>query len=222
MNKSTPTERKPRILLGDDHFIVREGLKQVLTDKCDGVEFGEAADGNQVLEMVWNDCWDVLLLDISMPGRGGLDTLKEVSRAKPKLPVIILSMHAETQYAVRALKLGAYAYIQKDSAGTELVSAVEAALRGERYITPAVANQMAQALHKDGSELPHEALSDREYRVFCLLGSGKTVKDVSKMLSLSTKTVSTYRIRILQKMGFMNNSQITHYVVKNDLSTGEP
>jgi two-component system invasion response regulator UvrY len=213
--------KSTRILIGDDHYVVREGLKQVLADKCELVEFGEASDGNEVLQLVWSQDWDIVVLDISMPGRGGLDTLKEISRAKPKLPVIVLSMHAEAQYAVRALKLGAYAYIQKDSAGTELVNAVNAVLCGERYITPAVANQLARALHKDHSELPHEALSDREYRVFCLLGSGKTVKDVSKILSLSAKTVSTYRVRILEKMGFVNNSQITHYVVKNGLSTGE-
>jgi DNA-binding NarL/FixJ family response regulator len=221
MKKPAP-DKTTRILIGDDHYVVREGLKQVLAEKCECVAFGEASDGNEVLEKVWNEDWDVVLLDISMPGRGGLDTLKEVNRAKPKLPVIILSMHSEGQYAVRALKLGAYSYIQKDSAGTELVRAVEAALRGERYITSSLANHLAQSLQKDASELPHETLSDREYRVFCLLGSGKTVKDVSKILSLSAKTVSTYRVRILQKMGLLNNSQITHYVVKNGLSTGEP
>lgn len=209
-----------RILIGDDHFVVRQGLRQVLADKWEGVEFGEASDGNEVLQLVWNEDWDVLLLDISMPGRGGLDTLKEVVRAKPKLPVIILSMHSEDLFAVRAFKLGAYAYIRKDSAGIDLVAAVESALRGVRYITPTLANQLALAVRKDRCDLPHEALSDREYRVFCLLGSGKTVNDVAEILSLSAKTVSTYRTRILRKIGFKNNSQITHYVVSHGLSAG--
>lgn len=209
-----------RILLADDHYIVRQGLKQVLADKFEGFVFGEASNGNEALQLVWNEHWDILLLDISMPGRGGLDTLKEVNRAKPKLPVIILSMHSEDQFAVRALKLGAYAYVRKDSAGRELVGAVEAALRGERYITPVLANQLALQLRENRGGIPHEALSDREYQLLCLLGSGKTVKEVADMLSLSAKTISTYRTRTLEKMGLKNNSQITHYVVSHGLSSG--
>ena len=209
-----------RILLADDHYIVRQGLKQVLTDKLGCVEFGEASNGAEALQLIWNEHWDVLLLDISMPGRGGLDTLKEVKRAKPQLPVIVLSMHSETLFAVRALKLGACAYVRKDSAGLELITAVEAAFRGEHYITPGVGEQMAREMKADRGGLPHESLSDREYQVFCLLGSGKTVKEIANRFSLSGKTISTYRTRILEKMDLKNNFQITHYVVRHNLQTG--
>lgn len=209
-----------RILVTDDHYVVRQGLKQMLADKFHDVEFGEASDGTEALQLIWKENWDVLLLDIVMPGRGGLDTLKEVARARPTLPVIILSMHSESLFAVRALKLGAFAYIRKDSAGHELIEAVSAALRGQRYITPAVADQMARELQGNRSDLPHQMLSDREYQVFVLLGSGKTVKEVADRFSLSDRTVSTYRTRILEKMGMKNNAQITHYVVSNKLSIG--
>lgn len=206
-----------RILIADDHYVVRQGLKDVLRERFDSLEFGEASDGNEALQLVWNQAWDVVLLDISMPGRGGMDALKEVKLAKPKLPVIILSMHPEDQFAIRALKLGACAYICKDSAGSNLVLGVEAALRGERYITPSLADKMAVHLQKDREGLPHELLSDREYQVLCLLGAGKTVKEVACGLSLSIKTISTYRTRIIEKMGLKNNSQIVHYVITQKL-----
>lgn len=209
-----------RILIVDDHYVVRQGLKLMVAEKFESVEFGEASNGNEALELVWKGKWDVLLLDIVMPGRGGLDTMKEVHRSNPKLPVIILSMHSAAQFAVRALKLGAFAYVRKDSAGLELIEAVEAALRGQRYITPAVAELMAREMLAGKGRLAHEELSDREYQVLCLLGSGKTVKEIGDRFSLSAKTISTYRTRVLEKMGLKNNSQITHYVVSNGLSTG--
>lgn len=212
-----PPQQTLRILIADDHYVVRQGLKDVLRTRFERLEFGEASDGNEALQLVWNHSWDVVLLDISMPGRGGMDTLKEIKQAKPKLPVIVLSMHPEDQFAIRALKLGACAYICKDSAGSNLVNGVEAALRGERYITPSIADQMAIHLQKDHPDLPHEALSDREYQVLCLIGSGKTVKEVAGGLSLSIKTVSTYRTRIIEKMGLKNNSQIAHYVITKKL-----
>ncbi len=210
----------PRILIADDHYVVRQGLKQMVVERFPDARFGEASNGNEALELVWKEKWDVLLLDIVMPGRGGLDTMKEVHRSEAKLPVIILSMHSASQFAVRALKLGAFAYIVKDSAGIELIQAVEAALRGQRYITPAVAELMAREMMVGKRRMAHEDLSDREYQVLCPIGSGKTVKEIGDRFSLSAKTISTYRTRILEKMGLKNNAQIVHYVVTNDLTTG--
>ncbi len=211
-------KRATRILIVDDHYVVRQGLKQVIAEKLPSVEFGEASNGNEALELVWIEDWDVLLLDIVMSGRGGLDTMKEVHRSKPKLPVIILSMQSAAQFAVRSIKLGAFAYIQKDSAGLELIEAVQAALLGQKYITPFVAELMAREMMSGRAQSAHEKLSDREYQVLCLLGSGKTVKEIGARFSLSSKTISTYRTRILEKMGLKNNSQITHYVFRNGLT----
>jgi DNA-binding NarL/FixJ family response regulator len=206
-----------KVLIADDHYVVRQGLKQILRERFPDVNFGDAASGNEALELVWKEPWDVVLLDINMPGRGGLDALKEIKQARAKLPVIILSMLSEDQFAVRVLKLGACAYIRKDSAGDELVAAVETALKGQPYITSGLAAKLALHLHEERGQLPHEALADREYQVFCLIGSGLTVKEVATRLSLSVKTVSTYRVRALRKMGLKNNSQITHYVVRHQL-----
>jgi len=207
-----------RILIADDHFFVRKGLKQVLSEHFAEIEFGEAEHGQEALDAVWAKDWDVLLLDISMPGRGGLDTLKEVKQTKPKLPVIILSMHPEDQFfAIRVLKLGACAYIRKDSAGSEVVKGVECALRGSRYITATLAEKLAAHLQENRTGAPHEELSDREYQVMCLLASGKTVKEAGAHLALSVKTISTYRTRILEKTGLKNNSQIMRYAVNNGL-----
>ncbi len=219
MALKTTKAKCSRILIVDDHYVVRQGLKQVLAERFGDVDFGEASDGNEALQHVWNGDWSVVLLDVAMPGRGGLDTLKEVLRAKPKLPVIIVSMHSEEIFAVRALKLGASSYIRKDCAGVELVAAVEAALRGQQFITPLVALQLARQLKQERGDLPHEVLSDREFQVFCLLGSGVIIKEVADRLSLSAKTISTYRTRILEKMGLKNTSQIIHYVVEHGLST---
>lgn len=206
-----------KILIVDDHFIVRQGLKQVLKEHFKQTEFGDATDGREALQMVWQAPWDVVLLDISMPGRGGLDALKDLKQARPELPVIILSMHPEDQFAIRVLKLGACAYIRKDSAGQELVAGVEAALRGARYITPSLAEKLANHLQEDRQGPAHEELSDREYQVMCMIAAGKTVKEVAGGLSLSVKTVSTYRKRVIEKMGLKNNSQIMRYAVRNGL-----
>lgn len=205
------------ILIVDDHYFVRQGLKQVLAESFQNIHFGEAEDGQKALEAVWAQKWDVILLDISMPGRGGLDTLKDIKKAQPTLPIIILSMHPEDQFAIRALKLGANAYIRKDSAGSELVKAVEAALRGAPYITASLAEKLATHVHENRSSAPHETLSDREYQVMCLIASGKTVKEVGNSLSLSVKTISTYRSRILEKLSLQNNSQIIRYAVNHGL-----
>jgi DNA-binding NarL/FixJ family response regulator len=205
------------VLIVDDHYFVRQGLKQVLAESFEDIEFGEAEDGQKALEAVWQHPWDVILLDISMPGRGGLDTLKDIKRARATLPIIILSMHPEDQFAIRALKLGASAYIRKDSAGTELVKAVHAALRGAPYITSSLAEKLATHVHQDRNDAPHEGLSDREYQVMCLIASGKTVKEVASSLALSVKTISTYRTRILEKLNLKNNSQIMRYAVRHGL-----
>lgn len=221
MNQCNPMKHSPRILIIDDHYVVRQGLKQMVAEKFEGVAFGEASNGNEALEMLCKEDWCVLLLDIVMPGRGGLDTMKEVHRLKPNLPVIILSMHSAAQFAVRALKLGAYAYIRKDSAGSELIEAVQSALVGKKYITSAVAELIAREMQSKQERLAHEDLSDREYQVLCLIGSGKTVTEIGARFSLSAKTISTYRTRILKKMGLKNNSQVTQYVVTHGLTTGE-
>lgn len=206
-----------RILIVDDHFVVRQGLKLVLSEHFAEAHFGEAADGTQALEAVWANEWDVVLLDISMPGRGGLETLKDIKQYRPKLPVIVLSMHPEDQFSIRMLKLGASAYIRKDSAGHDLVNAVSAALGGHRYITPVLAEKLALHLTHEQDGPLHEALSDREYQVMCLIASGKTVKEIGNDLSLSVKTISTYRTRILEKLNLENNSQIMRYAVQRGL-----
>jgi two-component system invasion response regulator UvrY len=206
-----------RILVVDDHFVVREGLKSILLERYASAHFGDAANEQETLEKVWNEPWDVVLLDINLPGRNGLEVMRELKKAKPKLPVIILSVYPEDQFAIRALKLGAASYIRKDSAGSELVQGVEAVLNGGKYITPSVAEKLATHLEQDGIGAPHESLSDREYQVMCLLGSGKTVKEIGSKLSLSVKTISTYRTRILEKMSMRHNAELMRYVMANGL-----
>jgi two-component system, NarL family, invasion response regulator UvrY len=206
-----------RILIIDDHYVVRQGLKMILKEQFEFAEFGEAANGQEALEQVWNHEWDVVLVDISMPGRGGLDVLKDLKHAKSKLPVIVLSMHSEDQYAIRSLKLGACSYVRKDGAGQELVLAVSSALTGTPYISPSIAQKLALHLQHDQEGPPHDALADREYQVMCMLASGKTVKEIAVELSLSAKTISTHRSRILEKMGLANNSQIMRYAVSHGL-----
>lgn len=210
-------EKPIQILIVDDHFVVRQGLKLILRERFPNVEFGEAADGNEALQAIWAKPWDVVLLDISMPGRGGLDALKDIKQVNPKLPVIILSMHPEDQFSIRMLKLGASGYIRKDSAGHDLVNAVSAALDGNHYITPMLAEKMAMHLTHEQDGPPHDSLSDREYQVMCLLASGRTVKEIGNDLSLSVKTISTYRARILEKLDLKNNSQIMRYAVQRGL-----
>jgi len=211
----------PKILVVDDHYVVRQGLKGMLLEHYANAEFGDACDGQEALECTWKQQWDLVLLDITMPGRGGLDVLKDIRQNFPKLPVIVLSMHPEEQFAIRVLKQGASSYIRKDAAGHELIKGVEAALKGTKYISPSIAQQLATNLERDGNGPCHLALSDREYQVLCLLASGKTVKEVGNELSLSVKTISTYRSRILEKMNLRNNSQLMRYAVQNRLIENE-
>lgn len=206
-----------RILIADDHAVVRQGLKQILAAEFKRASFGEAANGQQALERVWKEEWDVVVLDLSMPGRTGLEVLKEIKRSKPSLPVVMLSMHPEDQFAVRLLKAGAAGYMTKESAPEELVGAVRKAMAGGRYVSPALAERMASYLVSDNQTPPHEKLSDREFLVLRLLASGKPVSVIARELSLSVKTISTYRARLLEKMGMSNNAELIHYALRNQL-----
>jgi DNA-binding NarL/FixJ family response regulator len=212
-----PDDRKKtgvRILIVDDHFVVRQGLRLILSEHYPEATFGEASNAQEALEMGWNSDWDVILLDISMPGRGGLEVLKEFRETRPKTPVIVLSMHSEEQFAIRVLRLGASSYVRKDSAGSHLIQALDAALRGGKYITPALAERLADHVEMNASHPSHESLSDREYQVMCLLAGGKTVKEVGAELNLSVKTISTYRSRILEKLRVKNNAEIMRYAMR--------
>ena len=206
-----------RILIVDDHSVVRRGLKQILVDEFKKAEFGEASNVGEALERVRKEAWDAVVLDITMPGRSGLEALKEIKEAKPKLPVLVLSMHPEDQFAVRVLKSGASGYMTKESAPEELVGAIKKVLAGGRYVSAVLAEKMASYLAIDTPKPPHERLSDREFVVLRMIASGKTVSQIAEELSLSVKTVSTYRTRILEKTGMMSNAELTHYAIKNQL-----
>jgi two-component system invasion response regulator UvrY len=208
-----------RILVADDHAIVRKGLIQIISETTDMVVTDEACDGQEVLNKVRKDSFDMVLLDISMPGRTGLDILRELKAEKPKLPVLVLSMYPEEQYAVRVLKAGASGYLTKGSAPDELVVAIRKVSMGKRYITPSLAEKLAFNLQVDSDKPLHENLSDREYQVMCMIASGKTVGEIAEKLSLSPKTISTYRARILEKMKMKNNAEITHYAITSRLVT---
>lgn len=206
-----------RILIADDHAVVRQGLKQILAADFKHAVFGEAENGQQALDLAWKESWDVLVLDITMPGQSGLDVLKAIKKNRPKLPVLMLSMHPEDQFAVRMLKIGAAGYMTKESAPAELVGAVKKVVSGGRYISPALAEKMAAFLAIDVQTAPHERLSDREFLVLRLIASGKTVSAIAVELSLSVKTISTYRTRILEKTGMKNSAELTHYALQNHL-----
>jgi len=197
--------------------VVRQGLKLILQDHFKRAHFGEARNAQEAIDNVSRNGWDVVVLDINMPGRGGLETLKEIKRLKPKLPVLILSMNPEDQFAVRMLKAGAAGYLTKESAGNELVGAIEKVVNGGRYISPSLAERMASYLDMDVQKAPHERLSDREFLILRMIASGKTVSQIGRELSLSVKTISTYRTRLLQKMDLKNNAELTHYAMQKGL-----
>jgi len=206
-----------RILIADDHSIVRQGLKQIVSE-CPGmVVAGEAASGQEVLELVRKRDFDVAIVDIAMPGRGGLEILRDLKAGKPSLKVMVLSMYSEEQYAIRSFRDGASAYLTKASAPDELVQAIRTVAKGKRYITPSVAERMATYIEVDSERPPHERLSDREHQVLVLLGSGRSVGEIAGELSLSVKTISTYRARILEKTGMETNAQLIKYAVQHDL-----
>jgi DNA-binding NarL/FixJ family response regulator len=206
-----------RILITEDHAVVRQGLKLILADHFKKAVFGEARNATEALASVWKDKWDVVVLDITLPGRSGLEVLKEIKRSRPKLPVLILSMHPEDQFAVRLLKAGAAGYLTKESAGVELVSAIKKVVAGGRYISPFLAERIASYLTIDVQKAPHERLSDREFVILRMIASGKPVSQIARELSLSVATVSTYRARILGKMDMKNNAEVTHYALQKEL-----
>jgi len=206
-----------KVLIADDHPIVRQGLKQILTEEPDVVVVGEAQNSQEVLELVQKQDWDIVILDITMPGRGGIDVLKELKHERPKLPVLMLSVHPEDQYAVRALKAHASGYMTKDSAPEELVKAIRKILRGGKYISSTLAEKLAFDLETETEKPLHETLSDRELQVLLMIASGKTVSKIAEELSLSVKTIDTYRARILEKMKMKTNAELTHYAIKNGL-----
>lgn len=206
-----------KILIADDHAIVREGLKQIVLETPDMVISREAVDGSSTLEHVRETEFDVIVLDLSMPGMSGLDILKQLKVENPKLPVLILSMHPEEQYAVRCFKAGASGYVTKQSAPDELISAIRKVVQGGKYISLALAEKLVDFIEAGTDKLPHETLSDREFQIMRRISAGKRLKEIAEELFLSDKTVSTYRSRILDKMGMKSNSELTQYAVRNGL-----
>jgi len=206
-----------RLLIADDHAIVRQGLKQIVSEFPGMTVAGEAASGEEALALARKLSYDVAIVDIAMPGRGGLEILKDLREARPTAKIVILSMHPEEQYAIRCLRDGASAYITKGNATEELIHAIQAVAAGKRYITPMVAEKLVSYIERDAERLPHENLSNRELQVLILLGSGKTVTDISRELSLSAKTISTYRARVLEKMNMDTNALLIRYVIRHGL-----
>jgi DNA-binding NarL/FixJ family response regulator len=206
-----------RIVIADDHAIVRDGLKRIFEGQPDLAVVGEARDGHEALAAARSDSLDVLLLDMSMPGRAGIELIKQIKAERPALPVLVLSMHDEEQYAVRAIRAGAAGYLTKDSATTQLVAAIRKVAGGGLYITPGVAEQLAQGLKAVPDDLPHKRLSDREYEVFMRLVAGESVSGIAERLHLSVKTVSTHKTHILEKMRMGSVAELVRYAVAHRL-----
>lgn len=206
-----------RILIADDHAVVREGLKKILAVTMDMEVAGEATDGIEALQLMRSQEWDAVLLDISMPGKNGLDVLKTIHAEKPKLPVLVLSIYSESQYALRVLRAGAYGYLTKESAPNQLVAAIRKVAQGGKYISSDLAEKLASELVAPSERLLHETLSDREIEVLRLMAMGKTPSEIARSLFISSKTVSTYRARLLQKMKMQSNAELINYAIKNNL-----
>jgi two-component system invasion response regulator UvrY len=206
-----------KVLIADDHPIVRQGLRQILSEIPDMVVAGEAVNGQEALDQVRAGGWDVLVLDITMPDRSGLDILRELKHQQPHLPVLVLSIHAEEQFAVRLLKAGASGYVTKENAPDELVKAIRKVVNGGKYISQSLAESLAFSLDVASDRPPHETLSDREFQVMQLMASGKTLTEIAEELSLSAKTVGTYRTRLLEKMNLKTNAEIVRYAIENGL-----
>ena len=206
------------ILIIDDHAVVRDGLKRILDEQEPGqTVFAEASTGGEALQLVHQQHWDAAVLDLSLGSTSGLEVLKELKQIRPKLPVLILSMHSEEHYARRAFKAGAAGYITKDSPRAELVKAIAKVIEGRRYISTELAEALISDIERGTNQAPHEALSDREFEVLCLIASGRSVSEIAAVLSLSDKTISTYRARILEKMAMKTNAELTHYAIHNRL-----
>jgi two-component system invasion response regulator UvrY len=206
-----------RILIADDHSVVRKGLKQILQNEFSTALIEEVGDAEELVKKIMMEEWDIVISDISMPGRSGLDVLTQIRQSHPKLPFLILSMYPEDQYAVRVLKAGASGYLNKDSAPEELVKAINRVLSGKKYITPSIAERLVTTVDKPGGEFNHEGLSDREFEVMKLLASGKTVSEISDQISLSVSTISTYRARIMTKMNLKTNTDLIMYSIDHKL-----
>lgn len=206
-----------RVLIADDHAILRRGLKEILVRDLEGAICGEAEDAEQVLSQVQSQVWDVVILDVTMPGRSGIDVLRDLKQLRPKLPVLVLSMHPEEQYGKRALKAGAAGYMNKESAPEELIKAIEKVLAGGRYVSPLLAEKLAFDLDGNTGRPIHETLSDREFEVLRMIASGRTVTQIAEELHLSVKTVSTYRARILEKMNMATSAELMRYALHNHL-----
>ena len=211
------TAQTIKVFIADDHAIVREGLKQILADTKDIAVIGYAETGLDAVKLIRKLECDVLLLDISMPDRSGIEILKQIKKEFPKVAVLMLSMHREDQYAIRSLKAGASGYLNKQSAPAELVNAIRQVASGRKFITPALAQELANQIGDDREVPLHETLSDREYQTLTMIASGKTVTDIANELLLSVKTISMYRSRLLQKMKLRHNAELTHYAIKNHL-----
>jgi two-component system invasion response regulator UvrY len=206
-----------RFLIADDHAVVRKGLKQILQDAFPSALIEEVADAEELLKKVNKEEWDTVISDISMPGRSGLDVLQQIRQVNPKLPILILSMHHEDQYAIRVLKAGASGFLNKDSAPEDLVKAVNHVLLGKKYITSSIAEKLVSAVDQEGKKFTYEYLSDREFEVLKLLASGKSVSDISEQISLSISTISTYRARIMTKLSLRTNADLTLYSFEHKL-----
>ncbi len=206
-----------RFLIADDHEVVRQGLKQMLSDEYPDAVFGEAGSGAEAFDLAAGEAWDLAILDVNMPGRGGIETLLDLKKIHPRMPVLVLSMYPESEYAVRALKAGASGYINKGSVTRELIVAVGKALAGGRYITAQLGELLAADLGRGTNTQPHHKLSDREYEVMKLIATGHSVKSIAADLSLSEKTVFTYRSRLLEKLGLESDVDVARYALRNGL-----
>lgn len=206
-----------RILIADDHAIVRKGLKQLLLEEYPSAKVEEVGDAESLINKAIQDSWDVVICDLSMPGRSGLDALRQIKQTASALPVLIMSMHPEDQYALRVLKAGASGYLNKETIHDELIRAIHTVLLGKKFITPSIAEKLAEAFDTDSGKQFHELLSDREFDVFKLLAGGKSVSEIASQLSLSVTTVSTYRARIMEKMGMKSNAELTRYALEKGL-----
>lgn len=208
-----------RILIADDHAVVRRGLAQILAEAPEITSVGEAQNANEIMSLIRSQTFDLVILDLALPDKNGLEVLKDVKREHPKLPVLVLSMHPEDQYALRVLKAGAAGYLTKESAPEELITAIKKVLKGGRYISSQLAEQLVLDLGAGATKPIHDSLSDREYQIMCLIASGKTISEVADLLAISVKTASTYRTRILEKMQMKTNAELTHYAIQQKLVT---
>jgi two-component system invasion response regulator UvrY len=206
-----------KILLADDHAVVRQGIKQIISSAYNQAAFGEACNLRELHEMINKEAWDVVILDLAFPDGNALEILKQIKKDYSNLPVLILSMYPEDQYAIRTIRAGASGYLSKESAPEELVQAIRKIIAGGEYISPTVAEQLVHYARHEDDQPPHKYLSDREFQVLCMIASGKELKEISQELSLSSKTISTYRSRLLGKMNMKTNAELTHYAIQNGL-----